>query len=1033
MQFHLHKQMFPGIVAFFLLLLSGGMLQAQSQRLVSGVVTDADGQAIVGATVRLQGTGSGTVTDLDGTFSLQVPEAEAVLVISYIGYRTEEIAVGNRSSLDIQLTEDRTNLDEVVVIGYGTTTRRDVTGSISSVTSEEIERLPVPGIESALQGRAAGVVVIQDSGAPGGSVSVRIRGLGSLGDNEPLYVIDGVQTKDGLNLLNPNDIQSIEILKDASAAAIYGVRGANGVVLITTKKGQYNARPTVSLSTYYGIQEPTGLVEALNGSEWALLQREALTNGGMDLNPDFDTDEEIAAAGEGTDWLDEVFRPAPMQSYQLGVSGGSASTRYYFSGNYFDQEGIVRNSFFERASLRANVETEVGDRLQMGTNLTLSRSNRNFISSDDDADEVLQNALGTPPVIPVFDEDGSYAGPPEPQEFYGRQQNAVGQAERRDDLSTNTRILGNFYAAYEPIRGLVLKSDFQFDYINNDNDFFRVDFNEGNRTGPGNLLRRSINQTNYYSWENTLTYTAELGRNHELTVLGGVTAQEFEIDFVSAGRDQFLSQVEENRYLNGGTLNPSAGGGANDWSLFSYLGRVNYSFLNRYLLTASFRADGSSRFTEENRWGYFPSFSAGWRVSEESFLADSPVFSDLKIRGGWGQLGNQDIGFYPTLTLYGLRGDAFYGFGGGQEAASAGYAVVTRGNPDIVWETSNQSNIGFDASLFDYRLRFTVDYYNRTTEDILLRTPVPATGGVAPAPFVNAATVTNDGFEFLIGYQGGKPEGFTYDVSVNLTTINNEVTSLGTDDPEFGIRSSGFTRTEVGRQIGFFFGFEADGIFQSEEEIAALDAIDGDPSTPYQNAATAPGDVRFVDTNGDGVVNADDRTAIGSPFPDFTYGFNADLGYGNFDLSIFLQGVTGNDIYNQGRSFFEPSSLVDRNGYATLLDRWTPTNTDTEMPRLVAGDPNNNSRFSSRFIEDGSFLRLRNVQLGYRLPAGVLDRLGLASLRLYVSAQNLFTITDYQGFDPEIGRRRGNDQSYGIDTSVYPQARVFLFGLNLSL
>ena len=1006
---------------------------AQTQRNVSGTVTTAaDGDPIVGVTVLLVGTSTGTVTNLDGTFSIEVPGPEARLAFTYIGFRRQEVVVGNQTKLSVSLAEDRTNLDEVVVIGYGTTARRDVTGSISSVTSDEIERLPVPGVESALQGRAAGVTVIQDNGAPGGSVSVRIRGLGSLGDNEPLYVIDGVQTKDGLNLLNPNDVESIEILKDASAAAIYGVRGANGVVLITTKKGQYNSPPSVSLSAYYGTQEPTNLVQALNATEWASLQREALINGGMELNPDFDTDEEIAAAGTGTDWLDEVFRAAPMQNYQVGVSGGSASTRYYFSGNFFDQEGIVRNSYFERMSLRANVESDVGERLRVGTNLTLTRSERNFISSDDDADEVLQNAIATPPVIPVFDENGDYAGPPAPQEFYGRQQNAVGQAERRDDIQTNTRILGNIYAAYEPISGLTLKTDLQFDYINNDNDFFQADFNEGNRTGPGNLLRRRINQTNYYSWENTLTYTASFG-NHSLTVLGGVTAQEFEIDFLSAGRDQFLSQVEENRFLNGGTLNPSAGGGANDWSLFSYLGRINYTFRDRYLLTASFRADGSSRFTEANRWGYFPSFSAGWRVSEEAFLSDSPVVSDLKIRGGWGQLGNQDIGFYPTLTLYGLRGDAFYAFGGGQEAAAAGYAIVARGNPDIVWETSNQSNIGFDASFFDYRLRLTVDYYNRTTEDILLRTPVPATGGVAPAPFTNAATVANDGFEFLIGYQGGAADGFTYDLSLNLTTINNEVTSLGSDDPEFGIQNSGFTRTEVGRPIGYFFGFKADGLFQTQQEIDDLNELDGDPATPYQNVDTAPGDVRFVDVNGDGVINENDRTAIGTPFPDFNYGFNANLGYRNFDVSIFFQGVAGNDVLNQGREFFEPSSLTSRNGYATLLNRWTPTNTDTDMPRLVAGDPNNNNRRSSRFVEDGSYLRLRNVQLGYRLPAMVLDRIGLASLRFYVSAQNLFTITDYTGFDPEIGRRRGDDQSYGIDTSVYPQARVFLFGLNLTL
>ena len=999
--------------------------QAQDQFTVEGKVIDtATDEPLPGVNILAKGTTTGTVTDIDGNYRLTVANDVTTLVYSSIGYERLEEVVNGRNTINISLAPDIQSLSEIVVVGYGTQEKSDVTGAISSVSGEDIAKLPITGVQDALQGQTTGVVVTQNSGQPGSGVSVRIRGLGTLGDNDPLYVIDGVQTKDGLNLLNPNDIQSIEILKDASAAAIYGVRGANGVVLITTKKGELGA-PKVNFSSYYGVQSLANKVDLLNARDWARLQQESLTNGGDPVNPDFDTEEKIAAAGEGTDWFDEIFRTAPIQNYQLSVSGGNESTNYYVSGSYFGQEGIILNSFYDRFSFRGNIESKVSDRLTIGSNLTLSRSEQNFLSSSDNDDDVIGNAATIPPIVPVYDENGDFAGPPEPQRYYGRSQNPVGQAYRQDDVTTNTRILGNVYGVFEIIEGLNFRTDLQIDYFNNDIDNFIPTFNEGNRTGPLNGLFRTINQTNYYSWENTLNYSFNLGQAHEFDVLAGVTAQNYAINSLFASRREFLSQVENNRFINGGTQDIANRGELNDWSLLSYLGRINYSLHDRYLLTASFRADGSSRFSEDNRWGYFPSFSAGWRISEEAFF-DPDFVSNLKLRGGWGQLGNQDVGFYPTLTLYEINGNATYPFGGTNDGTSPGYSVVNRGDPSITWETSVQSNIGIEAGFLEDKITVSFDYYNRTTEDILVRRPVSSLGGTAPAPFVNAATVANTGIELLLGYRNAIGD-FSYEINGNFTTYNNEVTSLGVGDDI----TTGRTRTTEGEPIGSFFGFATDGLFQNQSEIDAANAIDGEGSSPFQPGA-APGDIRFVDINEDGQIDDDDRTFIGNPTPDITYGLNANVAYKNFDVSLFLQGVAGNEIFNDARRTTERTTIGSSNGHATLLGRWTGEGTSNTIPRLTSENPNNNERVSDRFVEDGSYLRIKNLQFGYTLPIELLDRISISTARVYVSGQNLLTITDYSGFDPEIGRNTGNDLSAGIDTYSYPQPRTFLVGLNVT-
>ena len=528
-------------VISFCFMLTIATVWAQNERQISGKVVDEDNQGLPGVNVMLKGTSTGTITDVDGTYKLQVPE-DAILTFSFVGYQTKDVIVGSKSVVNLKLAPDLTTLNEILVVGYGTQEKKDVTGAISSVDGDDIAKLPITGVQDALQGQTSGVVVTRDSGQPGGSVSVRIRGLGTLGDNDPLYVIDGVQTKDGLNLLNPNDIESIEILKDASAAAIYGVRGANGVILITTKRGKAG-KPKVNVSAYYGVQNVANTVEPLNAREWALLQRESLTNGGDDLNPDFDTDEEIAAAGEGTNFLDEIFQTAPIQNYQLSLSGGNESTTYYVSGSYFNQEGIIINSRYDRFTFRSNIETKISDRITLGSNLSLSRSEQNFLASSDNDDDVVGNAATISPVVPVFDENGDYAGPPEPQQFYGRSQNPVGQAYRQDDVTTDTRILGNIYGVFEIIDGLKFRTDLQIDYLNNNFDNFIPTFNEGNRTGPQNRLFRGINQTNYYSWENTLNYQFEIADAHKFNILVGTTAQNYAVEFLSASGQIFYHRL----------------------------------------------------------------------------------------------------------------------------------------------------------------------------------------------------------------------------------------------------------------------------------------------------------------------------------------------------------------------------------------------------------------------------------------------------------------------------------------------------------
>lgn len=1014
---------FTGYLLLALTLLVSGSLYAQ-ERSVSGTVIDLEsGEALPGVNVLAKGTSIGTVTDVEGNYRLTVTDNVSTLVFSSIGYTTEEVPVNGRSVIDLSLAPDIQSLSEIVVVGYGTQQKRDITGSIASVDAAELEEVAVSGLDQALQGRAAGVYVTQNSGEPGGGVSVRIRGIGSNRSNEPLYVVDGfplsgndIEAAGGLNPLatiNPQDIESIEILKDASAAAIYGARGANGVVLITTKRGEAGA-VNVSFDSYVGLQRAWNLPELLNAEQFATLHNEAFASINQDANPEWANP---AALGEGTDWLDAIFRTAPIQNYSLSVSGGNAKLRTRLSANYFNQEGIVISSGFERYSLRANLDYTINDRLTVGASFTPTYSVRDDVSDGGTDQNVLIYAQR---VVPTLGLNDAVDGDPQ---YYPQVNidNPVLYARDVDNRQEALRLLGNTFIEYEIIEGLRYKLNTGIDMVWA-RSTLRVPTIE---RGPGVSQQYPFNQINInYSdertWliENTLNYDKSFDNGHQLGLLAGYTSQKF---------GDFLANSSGQRFQNDAVTSVSAapldfrdGGGrlSTGWFIESIIGRVNYSFQDKYLLTASVRRDGSSRFTERNRYGVFPAASVGWRLSEEGFMSGISVIDDLKLRASWGQLGSDRISAFEFLNAYSI-GDNF-GYSYGDNTQQGG--VLTRlGNPDLRWETSEQLDFGIDLSLFEGQLGIVADYFIKETKDLLVPKPLPSTVGIGSS-LVNGGAIENRGLELAINHRRSFND-FSYSIDVNFTTIDNKVLSLGEDVEE---QEAGFLRREVlagntteskvGEPIGYFRGFIVDGVIQREEDI------------PAHQEGFEPGDFLYRDVNDDGVLNQDDNVKIGNPFPDYDFGVNLGFKYKGFDLDFFIQGVQGNEVLLvTKRSTHQPRSS---NGSIEALNRWTGPGTSNSYPRLAFDGARNFETPSTFFVEDGSYVRCRNLSLGYTFGEGLTERLTVSRVRVYVSAQNLFTITNYPGFDPEIG---GSDAlSYGIDVGRYPTAQVFRTGLSVN-
>lgn len=981
-----------------LFIFSGLFLHAQDLRKIAGTVSDEKGESVAGATIRVKDAAKSTMTDADGKFQLEVSPAENVIQVSSVGYITREVLIEGRSEINVTLREDSKLLDEVVVVGYGVIRKKDLTGSLTSISANKMKDNPVANIGEALQGRAAGVQIV-NSGAPGSNVSIRIRGLGSINNSDPLLVIDGVPTDLPLNALNHNDVESVDVLKDASATAIYGSRGANGVVLITTRKGK-SGDGVISLSTNWGFQNTTSVPGMLNARQFASLHNEMMANNGEAQRPDF---EDPSAWTQSTDWTDALLRSGMMKSYTVSYSGGSDKSSYYVSGGYLDQAGTVINTAYKRYTLQFNNEARNRSRLKFGNHLTFSHD------AKDQGNYNVLNSLASLPTQAIFNEDGTYSGPGAEAKFYGDLRNPIGTADLETNKARGYNVLGNLYAELSITDKLLFKSTGGIDFKWWDNVSFSPKYDWKPIPVPSSYRGESSNKSVTYLWDNTLTYTDVINAKHSINAMAGSSAQNNVFSYMNAGIKEFLS--DDFNQLNNGLIDPIVGGSRSEWALLSYFGRVNYAYENKYLLTATVRRDGTSRISSAHRWGTFPSFSAAWRISEEDFFAENKWVSDLKLRAGYGVTGNQAV--LDNYAAFSRLRTSQYVFNG--QAVSTLYPLVMP-NPGIRWETVKQSNLGLDASLFQKRLNVTLDAYIKNTTDMLVRMVVPITTGYSDiyTPMINAGEVQNLGWELSLSSDNLRGS-LEWTSDFNISYNKNKVVKLNNSVPIY----YGYQHHREGQPIGSFYGHVTNGLFQNREEVEnyAYQFQGDDPAN-----STSPGDIKFLDINNDGVVNDYDRTYIGNPTPSWSFALTNNLRYRNFDLQVFFQGVAGNEIFNANRITLEGMYTV-RNQTTKVLERWTGEGTGTSVPRAIYSDPNKNTRASDRFVEDGSYLRLKNLTLGYTLPASLFPKANLGNPRLYLSAQNLLTFTRYSGFDPEV--------QGGVDNSSYPLTRTISFGLDI--
>jgi TonB-linked SusC/RagA family outer membrane protein len=990
------------------------------QARITGKVTDATGLPMPGVGIKVKGTNTTSVTDTDGKYVVNAG-GNITLVFSYVGYETQEVAANGRTTINITLAESQAELSEVVVIGYGTVRRKDLTGSVASVKGADIKSQGVSDVTRSLQGRMPGVTIESAGGDPGAGTRILIRGVGSLNNATPLYIVDGVQVAN-INNLNQTDIESVDVLKDASAAAIYGSRAANGVVLVTTKSGKSGA-PVVQLTANVGVQSKASSIDVLNAQEWATVHNQAHANAGL-------TPLELAAnpsaLGVGTDWQDAIFRSAPIQQYNLLVSGGSESSKYSVSGGYNDQQGIVDVTGYKRYNLRVKTETTKG-RLKFGETVLLSREK--FVNMPagwgGQGGNPVGSAIKMIPAFKIYNPDliGGYDG------AYGSVvniANPVAQLNLEDITRENTSILANAFGELKIIEGLKYRLNLGYTNVFNSNYDYHRRYQVGALfTHPTNDISLSKDQNVLLLLENTLNYDKVFGK-HSVQALAGYTYQSNNYSFTSTARTDLPDGIDQ---IDAGAGIATNSGNRFENNLISLLGRVIYSYDDRYLLTASFRRDGSSRFGANNRYGNFPSVALGWNIMNESFFEPlEKTFSNLKLRASYGVLGNQEIGDYQYNAA--VASNVNYVVGNTQQRWF-GSIQTAFASPNIKWETTKTVNVGVDAGFFGNKLNLTADYFVKKTTDVLLNVPIPGSAGSVSSPVVNAGTLRNNGVELGLNY-GNTIGKLNYNVFGSISAVRNKVIELGTGSQQiFGGQPNHHgatsTLTEAGGSIGSFYLIQALGIFNSQEEINAY-AKDGQLIQP--NAA--PGDVKFLDENGDGQINNLDRVNLGSPFPDFEYGLGFNVNMHNFDLAIFFQGSQGNKIYN-GLAQDLQSTNLQMNYAKSTLNAWTPTN-QSDIPRVTANDPNLNSQTSSRFLEDGSYFRMKTLQLGYTLKDDFAKKLKIGSFRTYVSADNLFTITKYTGFNPDLGRT-GTIFDRGVDYGhvAYPLARTISLGIQLTL
>ncbi|OXA88414.1 SusC/RagA family TonB-linked outer membrane protein [Flavobacterium hydatis] len=1010
----------------------GSIMHAQT---VKGVVSDSDGP-VPQVNINVKGTSNYVITDFDGNYTITNLAPDDVLIFSYIGYQTQEAAVGGKKDLNITLVTDTNTLNEVVIVGYTSEKKSAITSAVTTVDMTELSKTKVADVGQALQGQVAGVSVSSSSGQPGDGLEIRIRGVGTIGNNEVLYVVDGVPTRD-INFLNQSDVKSMTVLKDAAATAIYGSRAAGGVILITTKNG-IKGKSSLNIEYYTGLNYATNLPKLLNADQYLTVVDRAWHN--TTGNAANATSPYQAAKNAGsvngiplanTNWLDELFTTGQTTNLQLSASGGNETTQYLISGGYFAQKGIIvgNNNQYERINFRANVNSNFSERLKVGTNIQITNSVKDKLSSSGDEMGVIRYAMFRPSILGVYKDvnDPTYSAenPYTDLPFYLNNNtkngwshdydsayNPIAIANLIDNKLKTFRLFGNVYGEYSLLndKSLKFRSSFGADISFIHNKKFNQNFGDDDNGDPlypgmGRINRPSslnddMGQDMTFTFSNTLNYVKTLNEKHSINALLGTENIINKSDNIYGTRTNYDNTSDPFRYLDYGELNVknNASGSGSSWALVSFFASATYGYDNKYYASGTIRADGSSRFGPNNKWGYFPSVSGGWVISKEKFMEKADWISNLKLRASWGQSGNQEIPNNTYQTLVSQTND--------------NVKIIRYGNPDIKWETTTQTDFGLDFSFLKNKLSITTDYFDKTTKDILLTVGLPAvTVGVIESTYVNAGVINNKGFEFGANFQNND-HTFKYGISGNFTTLTNRVEALQQYIKNIDNLQSN-TRTTVGQPINSYYGYVFDGIYQNTSEIN---------SQLYSNTNGAlPGDMKFKDLNGDGKIDANDKTFIGNPIPKINYGFAFNGSYKNFDISLLFQGVEGVDRYNNSKQVTAYSTKMPLNSTTAILDAWNGEGTSNTIPR-VTFNPNGGGQMSSAFIEDASYLRLKNVEIGYTFNQGII---GAANLRIYMSGQNLFTVTKYTGLDPE--------STSLVDMGTYPQSKSYILGLKLNL
>ncbi|HKK46912.1 MAG TPA: TonB-dependent receptor [Balneolaceae bacterium] len=979
---------------------------------VHGTVTDENAEPLPGVNILVKGTNKGTTTDSTGFYKLSVNPSDT-LIFSFIGFKRQLVPVDGQNQIDISMSPSTLQSGEVVVVGYGTQKKSDLTGSVSTVQPDQVNATPTSNLQDALQGKVAGVQITPQSGAPGAQANVKIRGVGTLNDASPLYVVDGMLTDD-ISFLSPSNVKSVEVLKDASATAIYGSRGANGVIIITTKQGQ-QGKPNITFNSYAGTKMVSNKVDLVNAHQYAMLANELAQNENYAQMPFSNPDQ----YGAGTNWQDVIFQHAAVQNYNLTASGGSQDLTYNVSGNYYKEGGTIPGSDYERATLRLNNTYHLSDHIDFGHNIALS-----YVGRTDAPSGIVSEAYGADPTIPVYNSSGDYSN----AGIRASTGNPAATLHYNKNDHYQYRTVGNAYVEATFLDHFDFKSSFGLDLSRTDNKTFSPQFFVS-PTQQNQNSQLNVGEQRETNWlvENTLKYNQDW-QNHSLKLLAGLTLQNYKYEDLGGSRLNFPGSSTEYWYLNAGEQTGQTNfNSAHSWGMLSYLFRANYAFKNRYLLTATYRIDGSSRFGKDYRYGHFPSLAVGWRVSDEPFMQNVPFISNLKLRASWGKVGNDKISSYPSVATITSNVNAVFGT---NEEIAYGATQEELSNPDIRWEETDQKDAGIELGLFDNRFTAEVDYYNRQTNDILVRVPIPSYVGVSQEPYVNAASVVNRGFDFNVKWRQSLKD-FSYNIGLVASTVHNEVLSLGQGREEIfagGLVNeiSSTTRTYVGGPIGAFYGYQVVGVFQNQQQI--------------NNSATRggeqPGDLQYkdqltIDTNGDGVpdkadgvITPEDRTYLGSPIPSFTFGVNLGASYKSFDFSANIDGQTGNKIFNAMKNV----RFGIENFQASYLNRWTGEGTSNTEPRIT--NAGHNYLPSDRFVEDGDFIRLRNVEVGYTLPQNLISKINLRKLRLYVSGTNIVTLTKYSGYTPQVSG--GSVIATGIDTGIYPTSTTYSVGVQAS-